>query len=114
VQPSVEWNAAGDLVTGPEGTVVYDEAQGLRTVDAVSPSVRAEQVLGSLVGFGLIYVGLAAVWLFVLDRKIKHGPGPEHEPEGGGAEGLLEAAGSLAGHQDSMTGAADQGAPERR
>ncbi len=24
--------------------------------------------------FGLIYVMLLAVWIFVLDRKIKHGP----------------------------------------
>ena len=109
VHPPVEWTAAGDLVTGPAGTVVYDEALGLRTVNAVSPSVRADQVLGSLVGFGLIYAGLIAVWLFVLDRKIKHGPEPGGEHAGGGGDGLIDAAGSLATHEDSMTGAAREG-----
>ena len=47
---------------------------GLRTSDGLSESVVAEQVVGSIVMFGLIYVMLLAVWIFVLDRKIKHGP----------------------------------------
>ena len=76
VHPPVEWTAAGDLVVGPEGTVVYDESLGLRTVEAVSPNVKAGEVLLSLIGFGVVYLGLGAAWLFVLDRKIKHGPEP--------------------------------------
>jgi cytochrome d ubiquinol oxidase subunit I len=56
--------------------VEYDESQGLRTVDAVSPGLEGRQVLGSIVGFSLVYLALAAVWLFVLDQKIRHGPEP--------------------------------------
>jgi cytochrome bd-type quinol oxidase subunit 1 len=47
--------------------------------------VRSDQVLGSLIGFGLIYLLLGAVWLFVLDRKIRQGPespGARHDGEG--------------------------------
>jgi cytochrome d ubiquinol oxidase subunit I len=46
----------------------------LRTSDALSKSVVAGQVLGSIIMFVLIYALLFAVWLFVLDRKIKQGP----------------------------------------
>jgi cytochrome bd ubiquinol oxidase subunit I len=74
VHPPVEWTANGDVVTGEGGTVQYDERLGLRTADAVSPNVRGGQVLASILLFGLVYAGLGAVWLFVLDRKIKHGP----------------------------------------
>jgi cytochrome d ubiquinol oxidase subunit I len=76
VHPPVEWTPDGDVVVGPDGVVEYDEQLGLRTVDAVSPSVTSGQVLGSVIGFGLIYLLLAAVWLFVLDRKIRQGPEP--------------------------------------
>jgi cytochrome d ubiquinol oxidase subunit I len=46
----------------------------LRTSDALSKSVTANQVLGSIIMFILIYALLFAVWLFVLDSKIKQGP----------------------------------------
>jgi cytochrome d ubiquinol oxidase subunit I len=46
----------------------------LRTRDAVSPSVHGDQVLVSIVLFSLVYAGLFAVWLFVMNEKIKHGP----------------------------------------
>jgi cytochrome d ubiquinol oxidase subunit I len=85
VHPPVEWTAGGDVAVGPSGVVEYDEQLGLRTVDAVSPSVNSGQVLGSVIGFGLIYLLLAAVWLFVLDRKIRQGPEPpgHHEEKKG-------------------------------
>jgi cytochrome d ubiquinol oxidase subunit I len=103
VHPPLEWTDDGDLVVGSDGFVEYDERVGLRTVDAVSPSVSANQVLGSVIGFGLIYLLLAAVWLFVLDRKIRHGP----EPPGGSddEEGeLLEAVATRTAMAGSMTG----------
>jgi cytochrome d ubiquinol oxidase subunit I len=103
VHPPLEWTADGDLVVGEDGFVTYDERLGLRTVDAVSPLVSADQVLGSVVGFGLIYSLLGAVWLFVLDRKIRHGP----EAPGGSDEDeieLLDAAASRAVHDVGMTG----------
>ncbi len=75
VHPPVEWNTTGDdLVVGPAGVVEYDEKVGLRTAAAVSAKLVPHQVLGSIVGFGLIYLLLAAVWLYVLDQKIRHGP----------------------------------------
>jgi cytochrome d ubiquinol oxidase subunit I len=46
----------------------------LRTSDALSKAVVASQVLGSIILFIIIYTLLFAVWVFVLDRKIKHGP----------------------------------------
>jgi cytochrome d ubiquinol oxidase subunit I len=46
----------------------------LRTSDALSKSVVANQVLGSIVMFLLIYVLLFAVFLYILNDKIQHGP----------------------------------------
>lgn len=101
IHPPVEWAPDGDLVLGPDGTVEYDESMGLRTDAAVSPSVRAGQVLGSLVGFGLLYLALGAVWLFVLDRKIKQGPELSGQEE---PEGLLDVASKRGPGEDRMTG----------
>lgn len=103
VHPPLEWTAGGDLVTGPGGTVAYDERLGLRTVDAVSPVVGPGQVLGSVLGFGMIYLLLGAVWLFVLDRKIRHGPEPpgRHEPPTGD---LRDAAASRPAMAGDLTG----------
>ena len=40
VHPPVEWTDDGDVVVGPDGCGrVYDEKLGLRTADAVSPTV---------------------------------------------------------------------------
>ncbi|MBL0059740.1 MAG: cytochrome ubiquinol oxidase subunit I [Elusimicrobia bacterium] len=46
----------------------------LRTSEALSPVVRANQVLGSILMFGVIYALLFAVWVSVIDHKIKQGP----------------------------------------
>jgi cytochrome d ubiquinol oxidase subunit I len=106
VHPPVEWTADGDLVVGPSGVVDYDESQGLRTTDAVSPTVSAGQVLGSMIGFGFIYLCLLAVWLFVLDQKIRHGPEPVALAESeGGLDAALDTASRRAGREESMTGA---------
>lgn len=108
VHPPVEWSADGsDLVVGPDGFVSYDEREGLRTVDAASPGVRTEQVLGSLIGFGAIYLALGAVWLFVLDRKIKAGPEAPEEHEPPRREDLLRAVGRRALHEGRMIGEDD-------
>ena len=65
-------------VTMPDGTEVTRHA-GLRTDDGVSKAVAAEHVAASIVMFTLIYLLLGAVWLFVLNRKIQHGPEPPDE-----------------------------------
>jgi cytochrome d ubiquinol oxidase subunit I len=46
----------------------------LRTSHAFSPKVSAGEVLTSLIMFGVIYLLLFAVFIFLLDQKIKHGP----------------------------------------
>jgi cytochrome d ubiquinol oxidase subunit I len=57
----------------------------LRTSDAVSPKVSAGEVMASLVMFGIIYLLLFALFIFLLDRKIKHGPTDAEEQQAGRA-----------------------------
>lgn len=78
VHPEVPRDAAGEIVTGPDGFVRYDEMQGLRTTDGVSKAVAAEQVVFSIVGFGIVYLLLGAVWVYSLNSKIQHGPDAGH------------------------------------
>lgn len=46
----------------------------LRTSEGISKSIVATEVVISLVLFVLVYILLFFVWLYVLDREIKHGP----------------------------------------
>lgn len=46
----------------------------LRTSDALSKAVKAEQVLVSLILFTLVYATLFILFLYLLNKKIKHGP----------------------------------------
>jgi len=46
----------------------------LRTSDALSKSVTANQVLFSLIMFAVIYTLLLALFLYLLNKKIQHGP----------------------------------------
>jgi cytochrome d ubiquinol oxidase subunit I len=48
----------------------------MRTADGVSPIVSAPEVLLSLIGFGLVYLVLAALWLFLVRRALMTGPAP--------------------------------------
>ncbi len=81
----------------------------LRTSDALSPSVTAGQVLGSIVMFGLIYATLFGLWLYLLDRKIREGPALVPVEPGGPAGGFLDAAARRADHAgDSMTGVREE------
>jgi len=75
--------------TGRQPWTVYGL---LRTVDSVSKSVPAGQVLASIIMFGVVYALLFAVWVFVLNSKIVHGPddsaAPPHDTT---TKGLIEA-----------------------
>ncbi|NGX37190.1 MAG: Cytochrome bd ubiquinol oxidase subunit 1 [Chlamydiae bacterium] len=51
----------------------------LRTVQGVSPNIVAGQVLGSLIMLASIYLVLLFLFIFLLDRKIKHGPVDDKE-----------------------------------
>jgi cytochrome d ubiquinol oxidase subunit I len=46
----------------------------LRTSDGISRSIASGQVVGSIIMFIVIYSLLFAMFLFLLNRKIKHGP----------------------------------------
>lgn len=57
--------------TGRQPWVVYGL---LRTSDALSKAVNANQVIFSLVLFTFVYSLLFVLFIFLLNRKIKHGP----------------------------------------
>ncbi len=116
VHPPVVRDAAGAPARDADGFIRYETVTvpledgtphetyaGLLTNDGVSEALRADQVLGSIILFGLIYLLLGALWIFVLDRKIKHGPdvpGEHAAPHGG----LKDAAAALTAHEGSLTG----------
>ncbi len=50
----------------------------LRTSDALSKAVTANQVLFSLIMFTIIYVVLFLLFIYLLNKKIKHGPYDEN------------------------------------
>ena len=56
---------------GRQPWIVYGE---LKTSDALSPVVSAGPVLGSIIMFGLVYAMLFAIWIYVLNDKIRKGP----------------------------------------
>ena len=56
---------------GRQPWIVYEI---LKTSEALSKAVRAEQVLFSLILFTLIYLLLFLVFAYTLNTKIKHGP----------------------------------------
>ncbi|MBP7555416.1 MAG: cytochrome ubiquinol oxidase subunit I [Chitinophagaceae bacterium] len=53
----------------------------LRTSDALSATVKAEQVVFSLILFLLVYTTLLVLFLYLLNKKIKHGPVDAGNPE---------------------------------
>lgn len=104
-------NQAGWIAAevGRQPWVVYPSVQngvempGLRTADGTSASVTADQVLWSIIMFGLIYMLLFAVWVFVLNNKIKHGPDTHDEPGTPESHGYLATAAEMTGGQHSLT-----------
>jgi cytochrome d ubiquinol oxidase subunit I len=115
VHPPMLRDAAGEPLLDEDGFIRYETVRvrlpdgdereavaGMKTVDGVSEVVKAGEVMASMVMFGLIYLLLGALWVFVLNNKIQAGP---HPPPRAGEKpgGLLDAAGSLVGHRDSMT-----------
>ena len=56
---------------GRQPWIVYDL---LRTSDGLSASVSSSEVLTSLILFGLIYLMLFILFIYLLNEKIQHGP----------------------------------------
>ncbi len=88
--------------TGRQPWTVYGL---LRTADSVSKSVPAGQVLASIIMFGVIYTLLFAVWVFVLNSKIVHGPDDSAMPPAEtSVKGLIESVAFLANpHASTLT-----------
>jgi len=76
---------------------------GLRTSDGASEAVRSDMVLGSIVMFGVLYALLFALWVYLLDRTIRHGPQPIEEAGPRADNGrLLSAIAARATHGGSL------------
>jgi cytochrome d ubiquinol oxidase subunit I len=56
---------------GRQPWIVYEL---MFTADGVSPVVAAEEIVASLGGFLVLYAVLLVLFVFLLDRKIQHGP----------------------------------------
>ena len=77
---------------------------GLKTAAAVSETVVPQEVLGSIIMFGVLYALLFALWVIILNHKIQHGPDPiPQEPDHTTAADYLEAASRRPSHEDSLT-----------
>ncbi|MBI9072680.1 MAG: cytochrome ubiquinol oxidase subunit I [Melioribacteraceae bacterium] len=58
---------------GRQPWIVY---KMLRTSDAISVTVSAGEILFSIILFGLIYLMLGSLYIFLFRNKLKHGPEP--------------------------------------
>jgi cytochrome d ubiquinol oxidase subunit I len=63
---------------GRQPWVVY---RIMKTADAASITVTAGEILFSIILFGLIYLFLGALYVFLFVREVKHGPEPEATTE---------------------------------
>jgi cytochrome d ubiquinol oxidase subunit I len=85
---------------GRQPWIVYNQ---LRTSEAVSQSLAASQVTGSIIMFGVIYALLFAIWIYLLNDNIQRGPEPVTLPEHTSLKGALDVASLYPGRQDSLT-----------
>ncbi|MGD0101142.1 MAG: cytochrome ubiquinol oxidase subunit I [Acidobacteriota bacterium] len=85
---------------GRQPWIVYNQ---LRTADAVSRSLDASQVVGSIIMFGVIYALLFVLWIYLLNDKIQKGPEPVSLQNAASFQDALEVASRYPGHMDSLT-----------
>jgi cytochrome d ubiquinol oxidase subunit I len=95
-------NELGWIATevGRQPWIVYGQ---LRTADAVSRSLGAPQVFGSIIMFGVIYTLLFALWIYLLNDKIQKGPEPVLPRGEASFRDALDVAARYPGHEDSLT-----------
>jgi cytochrome bd ubiquinol oxidase subunit I len=75
---------------------------GLRTSEGLSEAVSAEQVLGSIIMFGLVYALLFVLWIFLLNHKIQAGPEPISDQRSD-TQSVIDAATGRVDHHRSLT-----------
>ena len=95
VIPAYIANQAG-WVTAEAGRQPWIVYKLLRTANGLSPSVKPEYVLSSILMFGTVYALLFVVWVYVMNEKIQHGPHlppPRRQPEGE-LEGIADSGGA--------------------
>jgi cytochrome d ubiquinol oxidase subunit I len=63
---------------GRQPWIVYEM---LRTSESLSKVVTANQIVASLILFGFVYALLFVMFVFLLTRKIQHGPDTLEESE---------------------------------
>lgn len=85
---------------GRQPWIVYNQ---LRTSEAVSGNLVASQVTGSIAMFGVIYLLLFAVWIYLLNEKIQKGPETVSLPGKASVKDALDVASRYPGHLDSLT-----------
>jgi cytochrome d ubiquinol oxidase subunit I len=85
---------------GRQPWIVYNQ---LRTSEAVSGNLVASQVTGSIAMFGVIYLLLFAVWIYLLNEKIQKGPEAVLLPGKASVKDALDVASRYPGHLDSLT-----------
>ncbi|MEM1450246.1 MAG: cytochrome ubiquinol oxidase subunit I [Planctomycetota bacterium] len=92
VHPTLVQDEAGAIARDADGYVQYatvaepgggTRIAGLRTSDAVSRAIESEQVLRSIVLFGMLYLLLGGLWAFLMYQKILHGPDEAEGDDGG-------------------------------
>ncbi|HEY3448732.1 MAG TPA: cytochrome ubiquinol oxidase subunit I [Myxococcales bacterium] len=105
-------DAAGVPVLDAQGLLQYRVAEGLLTKASISESVGAGEVATSIAMFSLIYLLLGAVWIVVLDDKIKKGPAPITLPPAHTEAGaLLAATAGRTAHEQSLSEAKQPSPP---
>jgi len=103
VHPNVVRDESGRPILDAEGFVQYRLEEGLLTRSAVSESVEATHVLGSLLMFTLTYALLFWVWIYVLNDKIQKGPQPVRIIDRTTRQGVLASAAGRTLHEESMS-----------
>jgi cytochrome d ubiquinol oxidase subunit I len=117
VHPVLARDATGEPLADADGFLRYETARiemadgseretivGLLTRDGISEVVTASQVTASIVMFGVIYLLLGALWLYVLNRKIQSGPEPVEPRPAPESAGLLAAAAARGAGGRALTG----------
>ena len=85
----------------PWGGVISHDA--MNSPPAIA-AAKAERSSIGMAGFGAVYLALLAVWVFVLDLKIKHGPDAPAPHAEGPSDDLLGTLGQRALHEARLTG----------
>lgn len=95
VHPRVEHDSAGNFALNSDGFLKYRIEEGLLTSKAVSEAINAQQVMSSIILFGVIYVLMFGIWVFMLNQEICKGPETASAPPSQTRWAVADVAGKL-------------------